>query len=338
MKSEITKGILEKFSFARMVLDENAIEHDVRRNFSKIGDEPVIPWELLRDHQSRDMQATVLKGGAGSAVSTDTQPVVEALRNHSCFMRFAGDYTISGLTGNFKVPIITAPITPLMVSEIAAAQAQTMTTDAGVLHPARLTVATQFSRQLDIQAVATERIIRRHLAMSFAVALDRQLLYGAGQNNEIVGIFNRDDTNNFQWGGAATWANILAAEAAIGGLSADNPDGSGMGWIVSNQTRKVWKGAQKIAGSNFPSFLMESDQSVNGSPALVTMNLSDTNRTVLGNWAHAWPLFWGNGFDLTVDRVTLAATGLIRVTAHLWFNLFIAHGAAFAVSQDSGAQ
>lgn len=291
-----------------------------------------IRWECLLP-QKRDLTTGVF-GQGGAMVQTDAHPFVEIFFNQLTALPL-GANVVTGLTGNFFAPRVTSAVTVQPLSETALATSSNPTLDQVGYGPRRLHVQVNISQKLLHQTGGgVEDLIRAHVRNAIAEKMDQQILYGQGAASEPLGILNTPGVNAVLYGGAATWPNVLASETALANSNADHGK---LGWAISTATRNKWKNASRIAGSNFPSFLMEGGE-VNDYPAIATTTLSNDNQTVFGNWDDLYVLIWGNGVEILIDPFSQAVNGEVVFHCELWWNLCVQHPQSFCVSTDSGAQ
>jgi HK97 family phage major capsid protein len=288
---------------------------------------------LPRQRSMRDMQATIFNSG-GAFVQADLHPAIELLRNHVVAIPL-GAQVVTGLQGNAFFPRVTADVTDQSLSEIAQGNLSTPELDQLAFGPMRTYVGVNISRQLLVQTGnGAEDLVRRQITQAIGVKLDRLILKGQGANSEPTGIMNTAGVGAVTFGGAATWANVLAFENNLAGQNADI---GALGWAISTGTRNKWKQASRISATNYPSFLMEGGM-VNDYPALATTQLGDDDQAVFGRWDDLYVLIWSDGFDFLVDPYTSAAAGKVTVHCNFWFNVLLQHPQSFCVSTDSGAQ
>ena len=291
-----------------------------------------MPFAVLEPRQ-RDMTVGVF-GQGGSTVAGDLQPFISILRNKVVAPRL-GARVVTGLRGNFIDPRQTSATTTQSLSETAAVTPSNPTFDQVGLVPKRVSVQIVLSKQLLLQTGTTmEDFLRQEISDQIGLTIDRLIINGAGGAGEPLGITNTPGVSSIVFGAAASWANIVAAESL---LESANADTTSLGWAISPSTKGRWKQISRIAATNFPSFIFDRGF-VNEAPALATNTLSGTHQCVFGDWKDSLILIWGDGLELIEDPYTSAATGQIKLTASIWFNLLIRHPQSFVVSADAANQ
>jgi HK97 family phage major capsid protein len=271
----------------------------------------------------------------GATVGTSLAPAIQLLMNRVSAIPL-GAKVFSGLKNNFAIPRVQSNVTPQSLSEIAGLAQSDILFDQEALKPLRMPVQVKLSTQLVKQTDGgAEEIIRTVIRNAIGVKIDQLIYLGQGGNSEPVGIFNTPGVGVITYGGAATWAKILAAEKALADMNADS---DALGWVVTPATRNAWKQASKIAATNFPQFLFESGSRVNDYPAIATNQLAANNQTVFGNFAELWILIWGDDIEIITDSITQGDKGKTVITAVVYWNFLLNHPQSFCVSTDSGAQ
>ncbi|MDB6023112.1 MAG: Caudovirus prohead protease family protein [Pedosphaera sp.] len=309
---------------------ELEVHQELERSFGLKNNGTVVPFGALL---LRDMTATQFAAG-GALVQPDMHPVIELLYNRLVCIPL-GAQVITGLTGNYIAPQETTSVAPAMASEIGAAPQSQIVLSQDALAPCRATVQVPISLQLLRQtAGVAEDTVRRGIRRALGVLMDHLSLFGQGAGNEPLGIFNTPGVGSVVFGGAADWSHVLNFEKQISLASAD---GESLGWGISPNTRSRWKNLSRIAGTNFPSFIMESGR-VNDYPAQISMQFAGQDQCVFGNWSDFYILIWYDGIDMLLDEVTQAGQGRALLTAHIWFNVLPLHPQSFCVSADSANQ
>lgn len=343
---------VRKFISGLVNHDGDGLEDEVTRSAKKIRhgnyalEGGFLPLECLVEKGRRDMTANNFgQGGAfvGTEIASDP---IELLTNKICTTRL-GAGLITGLTGNFAFPRITSGATAQSLSETGQVASSTPTIDQEQLTPHRVSISTTFSKQLLYQSsVRIENWLRAHLAKMLAIKLDYLTLNGSGSASEPLGIAHAPNIGTVTFGGAATYANILAFEQVLAAQNADQP-GAKFGYLTSPSARTKLKAtAIALAGATTVSarpiwdagnFSDPSDGLVNSYRACST-NQVFANQMFFGDWTQALLCMFGSGLDVTSDIYTQAATGEIKLTLSAYVDIAILHPQSFCVSQDSAAQ
>jgi HK97 family phage major capsid protein len=163
---------------------------------------------------------------------------------------------------------------------------------------------------------------------------------------EWMGILNTPGISSVQFGGAATYASILAFENALATANADQP-GAKFGYLTSPSARNKLKGAAvALTGATTVSarpiwdagnFSDPSDGVVNGYRAASTNQVLN-NQMFFGDWSQVLVCLFGSGLDVVSDIYTQAATGEVKLTLSAYMDIAVLHAQSFCVSADSAAQ
>ena len=296
-----------------------------------------VPFSALA---GRDLSATSNAGGKYSVQTDISSNVVEILRPNTLCARL-GVQTLAGLSGNFSIPTQTGKCVSTSALENSQVSATSGTFGQIQMTPHRLAVRTIYSKQLLRQSsISISNFVQQDIAKTLAVEIDRQIFQGSGASNEVAGLTQASGVGSVTFGGAATYAKMIAFETAVAAANATGP----MAYVMDSATRAKLKQAPKI-GSTFPTFLWEQgnftdgsgDGVVNCQRAAVT-NLIANGQVFFGNFQNIMLGVWGLGADLCVDGFTLADKNQIAVTATIYIDVAVLQPGAFAISTDSGAQ
>jgi hypothetical protein len=327
---------------------EGEMDTELRSHSAHHFEGRAVPNDIWVPH-SRDLNVdTFAQGGAFVETSVD-ENVIELLRNQPCCERL-GVQRISGLTGNCAIPRQTAAATAYSLPEQGALNLTTQGLDQVVVMPKRISCGTQYSKQLLFQSSPSlEKFLRLDLDAQINLKIDAGILFGQGAASEMNGVLNTAGIGSLNFGGTATWAEVVAFETA---LSQSNALKGRLGYITSPAVKGRWKNLLKTGvgttsvianSSNFiwNDSMIFPDGSNDGIVAgyrAAASNQVLNNLVFFGNWADAVLCEFGAGKDITVDMFTLASSATVRIIINCWMDLAIRHAASFCVSADSGAQ
>ncbi len=270
---------------------------------------------------------------------------IEYLRNKSALGKTGATF-LNGLQGLINLPRKTATSTAYWVAEGNApiASAPNLTTSTQ-LSPKTVGAYCDLTRSLVAQtSYDVEAMIRDDLVKTIALEVDRVALVGTGANNQPTGLlYNTSissrtmaaDTGN---GGAASWADIVAMESAVGSANADVGN---LSYLVNSVTRGKLKQTPKI-GTTFPQFLWADDNTVNGYPAYVSNQLASNylrgsssacSAMIFGNWDDLIVGFWG-GLDINIDPYSLSTSGGLRLVALQNVDIAVRNFGSFCIAPD----
>jgi hypothetical protein len=304
------------------------------------------PWEILCPGlvQHRDLNVSTF-GQGGAFVETTVAPeVIDILRNRPV-VRKLGCTVLSGLSGNVALPRETGAATPQSFPEQGIANTSTQSLDQITMTPHRVTVSTQFSRQLLLQsAVDCEAFIRADLQKAINVKIDALAIAGSGAGDEPCGLLNTAGVGSVLFGGTASWSSVVSFESALAQVNVVN-DGS-QSWILSPLAKSRWKTIAKTGvgvTSVVPIFLIEDRPDDRGLFVCDGYNGACTNNVpgnlaILGKMSDLVLGIWGDGADVIFDPYTLGNTATIRLVMHMWIDIVFRHPQSFVVSADSASQ
>lgn len=255
-------------------------------------------------------------------IATDMFDVVKPLNAKNVLIQAGAKY-ITGLVGDVQYPVMST-INTTWEGETAAAGDGTPTFDNVKLSPKRLTTVVPISKQFLLQdSVGAENAIREEIINAINSKLEATILgSAAGSTTQPAGIFYSasalDSITNF--------ADLCDMESDV---EEANVYGE-MKYIMSPKAKAALRGMAKTGTANG---LVYENGEVDGTPALSTSNVKNYN-IAYGDWSNYIIAQWGN-IDLTVDNVTLAANGQIRLVVNAYFDAKPLRSAAIKVANIS---
>ncbi len=253
---------------------------------------------------------------------------------------------LAGLKGTVSLPAFISSTTVTWKSEVEAATSITEATVAQSIDPRRCAATMTISRQSVLQATpALDAAIMRHLTEACFEQLENGLFNGDGTGNSPVGIRSTTGVGSVVGGtdGALlTWAHLCDLENAPSAVN--SPVTEFAGFAVNPATRRYLRSTVRAAGLPFiweggDRPLLQSRAPITGHlPSNLTKGTSGAVCSALiyaNDWSSLVVGIYGPGIDLTVDRVTLAAQGLLRITANLFAGGTLIRPASFAKMEDA---
>jgi HK97 family phage major capsid protein len=176
------------------------------------------------------------------------------------------------------------------------------------LTPHRLTAYIDVSKQFLAQdALGAEALIRQELVNALNSKLEATILSAdAATSVKPAGVFYGMTEKE-----VAAFSDITDLEADV---EEANINGT-MKYIVSPKAKAALRNMARSADST--RLVMEGNE-VDGTPALSTTHMAQYN-LAYGDWSNYIIAQWGN-IDLTVDNVSLAANGQIRLVVNAYFD------------------
>jgi HK97 family phage major capsid protein len=269
----------------------------------------------------------------------------------------AGARVLSGLQGNVLIPKITTGKSVTWVSPENSSVSSADPTFAQVsLSPKDCGTVCDISRRLLLQAnPAVDGLVRDDIAMAIQLGVDAAALVGTGASGQPTGVTGQSGVQT-QAGGtngaALTWSN-LAYLAQLVGAANRLVSGPSVGFITNSQAYYHAARTPKIAGSTFPSFLVDAigdgsnigarAGSILGRPVHISQQVpsnlvkgtsgSICSAMYFGNWADLLIGEWGV-IDMLVDPYTFSNTGAIRVRAFMTIDIAVRYGTSFSQLVD----
>jgi len=287
--------------------------------------------------EKRDMSVgSATNGGYLVGVDQDYANMVALLRNQSHVLGL-GARVLTGLKNDVSIPRVLTGATAYWVSETGTITSSNATFGQIAMKPRRLGASVPYSKQFLAQSgIAVEMFVRDDVLGAFGVELDRVAINGAGAS-EPLGILNlatADRATSVTFGAAPTWAKVVSFETNVETANALGLPGGNYAYLTTPGVKGSWKTTAKV--SNTASFLWENGDIVNGYAARST-NQVPSNKVVFGQFGQVIYGEWA-GIDVTVDAITLATSGQVKVTIQKLVDMVIRQGKAFSVSADAGNQ
>ena len=214
------------------------------------------------------------------------------------------------------------------------------------LTPKRSSVTMILSRQALLQATpALDAVISRHLVGALMEKAEDGGLNDDGTSNSPLGLRSTPGIGNVVGGtdGALlTYAHLCDLEDKPALANAEETDFSG--FIINSKTRRYLRTCAE--GSGLPYIWKGNDRPLLGHRAAVS-NLLPSNLVkgfsgavcssllYSSDWSQMLFVIYGGGIDLTVDRVTLAAEGKVRIVATIMAGIGSALPGAFSKMDDA---
>lgn len=253
-------------------------------------------------------------------VATELMDIVRPLQAKNVMLQ-AGAKFLTGLVGDLQYPVMTA----------ASCSWETETGDANdgsptftniKLAPKRLAVVVPISKQFLIQdSVGAENAIREEIINAINAKLEATILGSvAGSATQPAGLF-ADTSNQVN---VTDFKSLVDMEA---GMEEANVYGD-LKYILAPKAKSALR---NMAKSTKSTQLVYEDGEVDGTTALCTSNVKNTN-FVYGDFSQYVIAQWGN-IDITVDNVTLAASGQIRLVVNCYFDAKPLRAAALKIGK-----
>lgn len=273
---------------------------------------------------SKEYRTVTVTTEGVDTVATQLMDVLEPLRAKNVLVQAGAKY-LTGLTGDVQYPIMSA-INATWEGETATTSASTPTFTNVKLQPKRLSVVVPISKQFLIQeGCGAENAIRNEIINAVNGKLEATILGTAdATSTQPAGLFYSASALT----DVDSYADLCSLEA---GVETANVYGE-MKYIMSPTAKGILRGMAKTGTNNG---LVFENNEIDGTPALVTSHISNS-KLIYGDFSNLVIGSWGN-LDLTVDTVTLAADGCIRLVINAYFDAKVLRSEAFAKATVSAA-
>ena len=318
----LDKKEVKRFSFLRALnalanpndraaQEAAAFEREVSDEASKRYDKPasgiLIPNEVLNDSR-RDLNVGTATAG-GNLVPTEllSGSFIDILRKRMSVMQ-ANPTMLTGLSGNIAIPRMTQSATGFFVGEGGTPTESQQAFDQVNMTPKTVGGVVEFTRRLLLQSsIDVESMVRDDIARVIATKLDNAAIYGSGSSNEPLGIKDTTGVGTQTITTFGTFAEYIGMETDV---AVANADVANMFYIINASARGALKSTE--IASNTARFVFENNE-INGYPVIVSNQLVN-NDVVFGDFSQFCIGMW-SGLDLTVDTITKAGSGTVKIVA-----------------------
>lgn len=346
-KLSLAKAVEEKRSGRLTGLEAEFQEHyREERKALKIDDSGFyVPAAFVRYGRPKaEERAAFTIGNEGADVMQTTlgqvipflqpEPVVEKL----------GATMVTGLTGDFQLPVFTNNATISAYTETGDITDTTIQTSNKKLSPKRYGGEIQWSVQAGIQAsFALENALREMLNRALAIAVDSEALNGSGSSNRVTGLLNYSGIGTVVMGtngGAPTWAKVLEFLSDV--QIANSLNGS-LNFATTPALMAKMMGTPRQSSGVEGNFIVNNPGSLLGYPLEVTNQLpanltkgtasGTCSAMVFGDWSKLWVGTFG-GVNLVMDDITLRRGGKQALIIEQFFDVQVEQAGAFSVTLD----
>ena len=255
------------------------------------------------------IQAFGAAGTGAEAVKEEKFSILDPLYANMV-LAGAGATFLTGLQGEVSIPMYSGS-SCTWVGELAPASNGEGTFSEVKLSPKRITGVIEISKSfLNLTDASAEAMLRKDLIKQLSSKIEATV-FGtvAGSTTQPAGLLNgiTQDTT------AITHAGLVAMERSLDVANV----GSDRKFIVSPQAKATLKTTAKA--SNYPSFLMDDNNSILGYDGYMTSNVA-SNGVLFGDFSEVVVGMW-NGLDLIVDPYSLASKGCVKIVASMYVDV-----------------
>lgn len=273
-------------------------------------------FALPFNYRAAGQEASTDAGG-GYTVATEQWDLLTPLSNQLVTVQ-AGAQLHTDVRGDVAINQMTAPTVGWQV-ETGSAAGTDSTFSQTTYSPKRMTCYVDISRQLINQSsFAVDQIIQQELLKQVAVKLEGALFAEANVTNAANSIM----TTLSSISGSVSYANMVALETGL--ANANNLMGN-IKYITNAAGYGKLKGSVKVSSTD--SVMLAQDGMVNGYDVKVTNSIPSTfgaanNEAgiILADWSDLHLFNWGGAADITVDTVTRAIYGQVRLVVNSYWD------------------
>lgn len=261
-------------------------------------------------------------------VATDMMNVLEPLHAKNTLIA-SGVKFLSGLKGDVQYPVMSA-INATWEGETSTTSASTPTFSNVKLQPKRMSVVVPISKQFLIQdSVSAEQAIRNEIVNAINAKLEATILGTAnGSSTQPTGLFYSASALT----SITDFAGITNMEAGI-----ESANMEGYSYICSptakGKLRNMMKGKIATSGNattvNCGGAVYENGE-IDGTKCLTTSNVTSSN-IICADFSQMVLAQFGN-LDITVDNVTLAADGCVRLIVNSYWDFKVLRSGSYSVA------
>lgn len=329
MGNLLIRSIREMANNRVVSTDVNALFEAGERSMRAAGVATTGGLILPMEYRGDTIKATVASDGK-EIVTEDMLDIVGPIRDKLVLVAAGATY-MTGLVGNVGLPYYSGS-NAAWAEETAAASSGKGTFSKKTMSPKRLTTYIDVSKQFLAQdSVMANNLLMNDLATAVAVKL-QQTVFGKHVSAATMpdGFFTGSPT--YVCSGNASFGGIIDMESAV---DTDSALAENMAYIMGGKARGILKKTLRAA-SVAEGFIYE-DGMVNGYKTFTTASMASGLQTgadefgiVFGNWADLIIGQWG-GLEITVDNLTQATNGAIRLVINGYFDVIKRRDTSFAV-------
>lgn len=253
-------------------------------------------------------------------VATNLMDVMGSLKAKNVLVK-AGARVLENLRGDVQFPL-SSSANCQWSDETSETAATDMTFTHVKLSPKRLSCVVDVSKQFLLQdSASAEAVIREEIYVSINSKLEKTFLGSEqGTNNMPEGIFYNGGT---PLPVITEYKGLTDIEAEVENA---NVDGNVV-YLLSPKAKSMLRNLMK--NENYAHHIYENG-TVDGTQALSTSNISE-KRFAFGDFSNVVIANWGN-LDLTVDPMTKASSGLVRLVVNFYCDVKVLRPEAIKVA------
>ena len=343
----ISKAVLSQIAGQRLDGFEKEMNDEMSLRAGRSAEGVFVPSEVF----SRNFIAgTGTLGGMIVQTTNAGDQFIDLLRNKAQVLNLGA--RVLNLDNPITIPKLEAGGTTYWVGETVATTLSGGNFTQITLTPSAVSAYQQYSKQLLVTSnPSIDMLIRDDIVQGLALAVDLAMLHGTG-SGQPTGIIATTgigsvalNANGLALNNATAYPAMVSLETLV---ATGNADVGSLGYLMRPTHRAALKTQTRFANTDTPVFesIRLPDNSVqgmvNGYRAEVSnqiaVNLTTGTATTItspvfyGNWGDCLlGQFAGGATDLTVDAMTLAVNGVVRIIARRWVSVAVRNPQSFAV-------
>lgn len=254
-------------------------------------------------------------------VATNLLDVMSSLKAKNVLVK-AGARVLENLRGDVQFPL-SSSANCSWEGETTETPTSDLTFTHVKLSPKRLSCVVDVSKQFLLQdSASAEQIIREEILSAINSKLEKTVLSDEqGSNTKPEGLF---------YNGGAPLTEV-SKFADITNLEAEVEDANVDGRVVYLLSPKAKAGFRNMAKGDKVTTLVYENGAIDGTESMSTSNIKDKN-FAYGDFSNVVIANWGN-LDITVDSISKAASGLVRLVVNLYCDVKVLRNQAIKVAK-----
>lgn len=255
-----------------------------------------------------------------SVVATNLMDVMASLKAKNVLVK-AGARVLENLRGDVQFPL-SSSANCSWEGETTETPTSDLTFTHVKLSPKRLSCVVDVSKQFLLQdSASAEQVIREEILSAINSKLEKTVLSDEqGSNTKPQGLFY-----------SATPLSEVSKFADLTNLEAEVENANVDGRVVYLLSPKAKAGFRNMVKGDKTTNLVYENGAIDGTESMSTSNIKDKN-FAYGDFSNVVIANWGN-LDITVDSISKAASGLVRLVVNLYCDVKVLRPQAIKVAK-----
>lgn len=241
---------------------------------------------------------------------------MESALYNTSILKNAGAQYIYGLKQATQVPLCSKLAATWAVEDGVGEADINATMSETTIKPHRLTTFLNVSKQLLMQTTNIETLLSEMLATAINEQIEKTIFSKIQQTNAPKAMLIDTPTT------ITSYSDICDLEDSVS-------DSLSSTYILSKSAKKVLRQMKKEADGNV--YVMENG-AIDGTKTITSSNM-EKDYLIYGDFSKLKICVWGEGIDLTVDPITKAKEGNVRLIINFYCDYFISNGSSYAIAK-----